>query len=250
MNKLGKLHLYTAMAFLALGSSAHVQAGVVEEGNPYTPAGANYAIYAIQNVDPTSTNASGATQTGANVNLNFEHNGSTGVTYTGSNGKTTDFGIGLYSPTQSTGLDINYGTPVTAVSVALSIIDIDLNNTNTGFAANKVAPALLVETTIGNYYFSPTQILSNSTFTTPLDGTLSIDFSHAAWGLTGTNITDVVLYGYQDSSNTYNSPSDPYELFAVSNGVNTPEPSTYAILAGCLSVVYFCRRFKAKTSTC
>src|SRR6201989_3030283 len=105
-----------AAALLAVASSA---SAVVLQGNPYTPAGANFSIVGLQGIDASSP--LGKTGFATQVNTDFEFTPSIGVSYDTGGGKLTDFGLGLYQnaakATQSTGLRINYNGPVTASSV-------------------------------------------------------------------------------------------------------------------------------------
>src|ERR1700680_5051727 len=82
---------------------------VTLEGNPFTPSGADYQIFAMQEVEPSNPNDGGA-DVHPQVNTNFEFTPSIGVSYDTGGGKLTDFGIGLYlnskGDTESTGLKI------------------------------------------------------------------------------------------------------------------------------------------------
>src|SRR5579862_6813650 len=116
--------LVAAAAALALASSVSAQNGT-RQGNPYVPAGADYTITAVQDINDSNPNG---TMTGAQVNTNFERTPSIGVTYTKVDGGVVDFGVGLEdvggnNPSQSTGLRIDYNTAVDANSSQVTLED-------------------------------------------------------------------------------------------------------------------------------
>ena len=92
-------------------------------GQPFTPAGANFSISAVQGINTGSP--TGATGVSPQVNGDFEFKDSIGVSYDQGNGQLKDFGLGLYRDsahqTQSTGLRVTYAAPVDAFSVKVTL---------------------------------------------------------------------------------------------------------------------------------
>ena len=82
------------------------------QGNPYTPPGADFDIFALQGID--STHTFGDSSFHPQVNTDFEFTPSIGVSYDQGNGNLHDFGLGLYQNSQhntfSTGLNVVYAT--------------------------------------------------------------------------------------------------------------------------------------------
>lgn len=222
-----------AGAFMLAGTT--VNAAVGHLGNPYTPSGANYTITATQGIN--STNGSGGTTNGAQVNTDFEFKGTLGVSYLNSSNKLTDFGIGLYTSggtTLSTGLNIALAKPSLASSVSITLADFDITSTATFFNPNKVEPSILVFGANNTVLFSadPTAIFNAMK---PSTGVTSEDYWDLNFGKLLTNAgqsADASISGfllYADSTRGEKASSDPYFITAVSGGIPAvPEPRTYA----------------------
>src|SRR4029077_11359418 len=114
-----------APALLAVAiSSANA---TTELGQPYRPTGANFQIYAEQNVSLTTGQGQSGTP---QVNLGFEANNGIGVQYDDSGGKSHDFGIGIFSSSggpDNTGLKVLYDNQNTLASgLTVRLEDFDL----------------------------------------------------------------------------------------------------------------------------
>lgn len=202
----------------------------VQLGNPYTPAGADYTITAKSGIN--STNGSGGTSAGAQVNSDFEFKGTLGVTYT-NGGKVTDFGVGIYSSggsTFSTGLQVMYHQPVIASSATVTLADFDLKSNAAFFNPNKVESSVLVFSGANTFSFDPTQVFAALTNTT---GPTGEDYWNLNFGTLLSNSgqnPNMAINGfllYADSANGEKVPSDPYFITSIGGIVPVPEPSTY-----------------------
>ena len=224
------LCLLSASALLVAASSANA---TVNLGNPYTPTGASYTITAKSGIN--STNGSGGTSNGAQVNSDFEFQGTLGVAYTTSAGKLTEFGIGIYKDgtTFSTGLDVQLHQPSMASNVSITMADFDLKSTATFFNPGKVESSILVYGANNTVLYSanPTAVFGAMT---PSTGQTTEDYWDLNFGTllangglpSNTTISGFLLYA--DSANGEKVPSDPYFLVAVNGGIPVvPEPSTY-----------------------
>src|SRR5580765_1740667 len=129
-NKSGRTLILTtvaAVAFLA-ASNAHA---VFLRGQPFTPAGANFSMFAVQGINPSApTGISNGVS--PQVNGDFEFQNSIGVAYDKGGGQLQNFGLGLYKDSanqvQSTGLWIKYNQPVDAFSVKVTLEDFDIHS--------------------------------------------------------------------------------------------------------------------------
>ena len=233
-----KLQIATKATLGLLGVSALLAVSTanatVDLGNPYTPTGASYTITAKSGIN--STNGSGGTSNGAQVNSDFEFKGTLGVAYTPTGGKLTEFGLGIYkdgTTTFSTGLDVQLHQQSFASNVTITLADFDLKSTATFFNPGKVESSILVYGANHVVLFSanPSDVfkaLTPSTGQTTEDywdlnfGTLLSNAGQSA----NTPISGFLLYA--DSTNGEKVPSDPYFLVAVNGGIPVvPEPSTY-----------------------
>jgi hypothetical protein len=204
----------------------------VELGNPYTPAGADYTITAKQGVN--STNGSGGTSTGAQVNQDFEFKGTLGVSYSPTNnGKFTDFGVGIYNNggTFSSGLNITYHQPAVASTASVTLADFDIQSNATFFNPQKVEASVLVYSGANTFSFNPTQVFAALQNTTGPNG--NEDYWNLNFGTllsnsgqsSNTPITGFLLYA--DSTNGEKVGSDPYFITSIGGFTPVPEPSTY-----------------------
>lgn len=212
---------------------------VTLQGNPFTPTGSDFQIFALQGID--SSTPTGKTGFNPQVNTDFEFTPSIGVSYDKGNGSLTDFGLGLYynsaQQVQSTGLHIQYNQSVNAYSVSITVMDFDIKSGATFFNPNKVEPGLLLLGSNNSIYasLSPTDIFPYLTPTSSTSGKKSkagdvwdINFGDL---LAGLNIADAPITGfilYADATGGEKPNSDPYLLLSVGNGmVVVPEPATY-----------------------
>lgn len=237
--KLNRIILPTLVVSAVMGGTMAANA-TTDLGNPYSPTGANYTLTAYQGVN--STNGSGGTTNGAQVNSDFEFKGTLGVAYTDSKNKLTDFGLGIYSSnglTLSTGLNVQLTQASAASSVSVTMADFDIKSTATAFDyKNKVAPSVLVFGAGNNVLFSadPTAIFNAMTAVAGKDDYWNLDFgkllSNAGQSANQT-IGGFLLYA--DSTHGEKVPSDPYFITSINGGIPAiPEPRTY--LAGAVLV--------------
>jgi hypothetical protein len=220
-----------AVTLLAVSSAN----AVIEHGNPYTPPGAGFSIFAEQNVNLSTGNGQGGTP---QVNENFEDTAGLGVQYTNSSNMQVDFGIGLYDTTPpTTGLKIVYNQGVLASSITARLSDFDLMQNSTTFNyAQKVAPGILLLGPSGNVIANalPQDIhlgTSSSAFTWVtgfMTDTWDLSFHQLLinLGMADTAISGFVLYADHTNGETANS--DPYFLRSATNGITTvPESGAY-----------------------
>ena len=203
----------------------------VQLGNPYTPAGADYTITAKSGIN--STNGSGGTSAGAQVNSDFEFKGTLGVSYTAGN-KVTDFGVGIYASggsTVSTGLQVMYHQPALASSATVTLADFDLHSNAAFFNPNKVEASVLVFSGANTFSFDPAQVFAALTNTTGPNG--NEDYWNLNFGTLLSNSgqnANMTINGfllYADSTNNEHVGSDPYFITSIGGIVPVPEPSTY-----------------------
>jgi hypothetical protein len=222
-----------ALALVSSNASATVRLT-----NPFTPTGADYTITAKSGIN--STNGSSGTSASAVVNQDFEFKGTLGVTYT-DGGKTTDFGIGIYSSggsTVSTGLQFTLHQPSIASSVVATLADFDLKSTATFFNPNKVEASVLIFSGANTFSFNPTQVFAALTNTTGPNG--NEDYWNLNFGTLLSNSgqnANMAINGfllYADSTNGEKVGSDPYFVTSIGAITPVPEPSTYV---GGLAVV-------------
>src|SRR2546428_10793503 len=88
-----RIALPAVLAGVFILASSSANAGVDRLGTPFTPAGANFSIVALQGIDGNPIGGTGSPQ----VNLNFEFPAVLGATIDQGGGKLKDFGIGLYA---------------------------------------------------------------------------------------------------------------------------------------------------------
>jgi len=220
--------------FLAALSKA--SATVLQVGNPYTPAGANYQIFALQGIDASSP--LGKTGFSPQVDRNFEFQDSIGVAYDKGGGTLTNFGLGLYSnaqnQVQSTGLKVVYNNLVSASMVTITVEDFDISTKSTFFNAGKVEP-LITLLGPGDTIFAsakPTDIFSALVPTTGIakGDTWTINFGDL---LNNLHLADGAISGFILSADALNGEvanSDPYFLVSVSNSCTpVPEPANYIV---------------------
>ena len=235
------------VAVLAIVSSTANGAVVriTPAGTPLTFAGANFNIFALQDI---TTNPLAGTS--AIVNRNFEFQDSIGVTYS-KGASLTDFGIGLYEganhETLSTGLRIDYITPVLANSAIVTVEDFDIDINDTFFKEKKVEPSITLLGPGGSVLGTalPAQIfpflIPNTTIGEATGDVWDINLG-ALFGLGAVPISGVILFADQTAGE--DPTSDPYLLVAVGNGTQIPEPSTavLVIVAGGLATIFHLRR--------
>lgn len=227
---------------------------VVDVGNPFTPTGADFSIFALQGID--SSNPTGASGFSPQVNQDFEFTPSIGVAYDTGSGTLKDFGLGLYTAagsTESTGLKIQYAAPVDAASVTITVEDFDIGSKDTFFKTGKVEPSILLLGPGGTVYgkANPTDIFPLLTpSSNPAAGKKGssdiwdVSFSKllAALHLADAPISGFILYA--DSGHGETAGSDPYLLVSVGSGIPVvPEPANY--VAG-FAAVAFALLFHAK----
>lgn len=168
-HQLQRLPMTAAAAAMLLALTSLGFASTIELNQPFTPAGQNYNITALQNLTPLTLD--GGTPVGANPNVNYEFQGGFGVRYTNAHGQLTDFGIGLYDSScapgiqaASTGLNIAFDQLVSSNGLSATLGDFNLNECSTDFNTGRVAPTVSIYGTggflLGN--FSAAQILADN----------------------------------------------------------------------------------------
>jgi hypothetical protein len=227
------------LAALLVAAAPTVHAVVTLLGNPYTPTGANFSIYAVQGLDLSTGNGSGG----------VEFDDGLGVSYSQPNGNLTNFGLGLYSDPQhqiqTTGLRVQYNTLVDPFSLTLRLEDFDLGANDPFFRSDKVEPGILLlganNTILANAL--PTDIWSALTVVPGGKGgkgfsdvwDLSFTQLFANLNLQNTPIRGFILYADQTRGERPNS--DPYFMVSAGNGMPAiPEPPTY--FAGIAAFVF------------
>jgi hypothetical protein len=242
---------------LAVASSS-ANAAVDRVGNPLTLSGANFSIFAFQDIDsssPLGTIVPGKTM----VNRNFEFPNSIGVTYS-LNNKQTDFGIGLYQgtakATESTGLEVLYNQPVFAGSATATVEDFDIKSGDKFFKPEKVEPSITFlgpgNSPITGGTASPAQIFANlvpvASKGEPDVWTINFPGLLNTLHLTDTTPINGFLL-FADTTAGEKPSSDPYLLVAVGNAAPVPESSTYllVIVVGISAVLFHSRRRLLKT---
>ena len=242
------------LALTSLGFAAPI-----ELTQPFTPAGQNYSITALQNLTPLTLD--GGTPVGANTNVNFEFQGGFGVRYLNSSGKLTDFGIGLYDSSSakgiqaaSTGLNIAFDHLVCSNGLSATLGDFDLSDLSTDFKTGKVAPTISIYGNggllLGN--FSASEIIADNAMSL-----LSSNDPIAKTDLWKLNLDaligpNVQVSGFTLAADTHNGSgslmavkSDPYFLVSVSacECAPIPEPgSAFLILSAGLGCLIITRR--------
>lgn len=241
-------------AFTSLGF-----ASTIELNQPFTPAGQNYSITALQNLTPLTLD--GGTALGANTNVNYEFQGGFGVRYTNALDQLTDFGIGLYDASYapgiqaaSTGLNITFNQLVSSHGLSATLGHFGLNEFSTDADPSRVAPTVSIYgiggLLLGN--FSTADIIADNamsllTSNDPIAMTdlwkLSLD------ALIGPNVQ---VSSFTLGADTHNGSgslmtvnSDPYYLVSVSGCecAAVPEPgSAFLILSAGLGCLIITRR--------
>jgi hypothetical protein len=216
-------------------------------GNPFTPAGADYQIFARQGIDAAHPTGNTSFSPGPQVNTGAENLDALafGVSYqpVANNSNLTDFGIGLYTDAgnavHSTGLNIQYNQLVLASSVTVRLVDFDIDNKDSFFKPTKVEPSLLLFGPGGALYASatPTDIFNSMTFVSKdSDGTWDLNFGAL---LQTKNLPDGPISGfllYADAANGEDTSSDPYFLQSIGNGVVVPEAGNF--VAGLAAIAF------------
>lgn len=254
--------LLSAVAFLAIGSAANA---VVLLGNPFTPIGANYSIFALQGID--AANPQGTSGFSPQVNKDFEFPDAIGVSYDRGGGQLTDFGLGLYfnaqNQVQSTGMRFQFNTLVTASSLTVRLEDFDIKAGDTFFNPNKVEPGILLLGDNNTIYGSatPTDIFS-ALVNVPASGgkggkkgkasdVWDVNFAQL---LANLHLADAPIRGfilYADAANGERPNSDPYLLVSAGNGIVVPEPATYlaGFAAFAFALLFHARQVRKKKNT-
>jgi hypothetical protein len=206
---------------------------VTQLGNPFTPSGANYTIYARQGID--SAHATGNTSFSPQVNKDFEFTPSIGVSYDTGGGTLKDFGLGLYTSgasTFSTGLNIQYNQLVNASSISITVQDFDIKAGASFFNSGKVEPSILLFGP-GNSIFAsflPKDIFPNLKPVSGKNDVWTINFSDL---LNTLHLSDGQVSGfllYADTTDGEKANSDPYLLLAVGNGIPVvPEAGNFVV---------------------
>jgi hypothetical protein len=242
------------LALTTLGS-----ASTIELNQPYTPAGGNYSITALQNLTPLTLD--GGTAVGANPNVNFEFQGGIGVRYTNDAGKLVNFGIGLYDASSakgiqaaSTGLNIAFDQLVSSNSLSATLGDFDLKDLSGDFNTGKVAPTISIYgaggSLLGN--FSSADIIADHALTLlssndPIAKTDTWKLSLNSLVGPNTQVSGFTLAAdaYNGSGGLEKVASDPYFLVSVngSDCAMVPEPgSAFLILSAGLGTLIITRR--------
>jgi hypothetical protein len=233
-----------ALILAAASSPAHA---VFLRGQPYTPTGANFSIFAVQGIDPS--NPQGQTGFSPQVNGDFEFQGSTGVSYDKGGGQLQAFGLGLYAgannAVESTGLNVKYTSLVDPSSITITVEDFDIQaGKSTFFNPNKVMPLITIFGQNGLVLgtATPQQIFPNMTPNSSLNSK-----SNDVWDinigavLSTMNISANSISGFllaADQANGEKPNSDPYLLISIGNGIpNVPEAGTVFPVVGLLTAV-------------
>ncbi|WP_395736104.1 PEP-CTERM sorting domain-containing protein [Prosthecobacter sp.] len=254
----GRQPLASLVAALLLAAPALSSASTIELSQPYTPAGQNYSITALQGMNPLTLQ--GAMAMGANPNVNLDFQGGFGVRYTNSSGSLVDFGVGLYYDAgcnsglqlSSTGLNVQFNQTISSQGLSLTIGHLGISDLSTDFSTGTVAP------TIGVYgpggfteFFSAHDILASHALTllTSNDPIAQTDLwkldVHALVGDTLVNNVTLGADIHNGSGATMTVPSDPYFLVAANGGncAMIPEPgSAFLILSAGLGCMIITRR--------
>jgi hypothetical protein len=239
-NQISTVLLAIGTFFVAISSAN----AVLLQGNPFTPVGANFQIFALQGIDDSTP--TGKTGFSPQVNRDFEFPGATGVSYDQGNGHLTDFGLGLYfnssNQVQSTGLNIQYNGLVNASSVNITVEDFDIKVGATFFNPQKVEPGILIlgpnKTVIASA--SPTDIFANLTPNTSGKAKGDVWDINLGQLLSTLKMSDTAISGYilyADATAGEKPNSDPYLLISAGNGiVVVPEFGNY--IAGLAAIAF------------
>ena len=238
------------LAILVAGVSAIVISSAnatMVQGNPYTPPGADFDIFALQGITPT--NSFGDPLMHPQVNTDFEFTPSIGVSWDQGNGHLKDFGLGLFQDsahnTFSTGMNVQYHTLVNAFSVSITLQDFDIKLGDPFFNKNKVEPGLMFLGADNSIYASltPHDIFPYMHQHGSQKDVWDISFADLlnAKGLSNVPIKGFVLYA--DMLDGEKANSDPYLFLGAGNGTPVPEAGNY--LAG-LAAILFALIFQAK----
>ncbi|WP_395747746.1 PEP-CTERM sorting domain-containing protein [Prosthecobacter sp.] len=245
------------VAALMLASPALSSASTIELSQPYTPAGQNYSITALQSMNPLTLQ--GAMAMGANPNVNLDFQGGFGVRYTNSSGSLVDFGIGLYYDAgcnsglqlSSTGLNVQFNQTISSQGLFLTIGHLGFSDLSTDFSTGTVAPTISVNGPSGPSFFSAHDILANHALTllTSYDPIAQTDlWKIDVHALVGDALVNNVTLGadiHNGGGATMTVPSDPYFLVSANGGncAMIPEPgSAFLILSAGLGCMIITRR--------
>jgi hypothetical protein len=249
----------SAAAAMLLAFSSLGFASTIELNQPFSPAGQNYSITALQNLTPLTLD--GGTAAGANPNVNLEFQGGFGVRYQNAYGQLTDFGIGLYDAssalgiqTASTGLNIAFDQLVSGHGLSATLGSFNLNEFSTDFNTGNVAPTVSIYGNggllLGN--FSAADIIADNALSllTSNDPITNTDL----WKLNLEALvgSSVVVSGFTLAADIHNGggslmavSSVPYYLVSVSGCecASVPEPgSAFLILSAGLGALIITRR--------
>ena len=238
-------------AFAASAGVNSVQAAVIDLGASLTPTGANYTIYAVQDIN--AGNPTGVMNLGPGlfINQNVEYAGALGVTYTvGSGAVSQQPGINLYNNgltagIQSTGLLYKFDTGIAASTAGVTLLDFDMKDATAYGASTKAQPQISLFTTGGTLIatIDPTTILQNSTFTKDNDGSLTVNMGTL---LNAASLPDQIIGSYIISAanfpgaslQQFKTANDPFFVGPATGGIPTvPEPSSFLPLLGVLGMV-------------
>jgi hypothetical protein len=237
------LALLLLAASFCVCSSAHA---VFLRGQPFTPTGANFSIFAAQGID--NSNPTGQSGFNPQVNGDFEFKDSIGVSYDDGSGHLTDFGVGLYNAAgavKSTGLNVQYNTLVDANSITITIEDFDIHaGKDTFFNPHKVEPVITIFGANHSVIATaqPTDIFSLLVPNNTAGGKGSTDVWDLNIGavLNSLHISDTTITGFllsADMSHGEIPNSDPYLLVAIGRGTPVPEMGTLFPVIGLLVAV-------------
>lgn len=250
------LSVASLAAVAVLASANMVHAAVIDLGSPFTPAGANYTITAVQGID--AANPLGNSGLSPTVNQNFEFPGVYGVNYQNNAGGVSQGGLSLYNNgpgggIQSTGLRVDYNTLVSASSVNITVEDFDIKNNTAWGSTSKARPNITLlgagGVVIGTA--TPDQVLPNlvaagggsDIWNVNLGGLLS------TMGLANQSVSGYLLSAANYAGNVFQGPTtdDPYLLVNAGNGIPViPETSSFLPLLGVLGVAMVAPKLRRK----
>ncbi len=247
--KLSCLASLAAFAAFAGVNSAH--ATVIDLGSSLRPAGANYTIYAVQDIN--AANPTGVMNVGPGlfINQNVEYTGALGVTYTvGSGSVSKEPGMNLYNNgltagIQSTGLLYKFDTGIAASTAGVTLLDFDMKAPTAYGSTAKAQPQVTLFSTSGAIIatIDPQTILHNSVFTKDNDGSLTINMGTLlnALGLPDQTIGSYIISAadYAGASlQQFRTADDPFFVGPATGGIpSVPEPSSFLPLLGVLGMV-------------
>jgi hypothetical protein len=263
-----KLHSFASLAAVVIFATANSShASVIDLGATYAPAGANYTISAVQDINAANPAGVSGLGSGLFINQNVENYGALGVTYTvGSGAVSAQPGINLYNNgltagIQSTGLLYSF-TPaggVAASSASVTLLDFDMKSATAYGANTKAQPQISLFTPGGTMLgtASSATILTNSTFSTVKDGSLTVNMGTLLGAI---GLSDQAIGSYLISAANFSGASlkqfttanDPFFVGSASNGTPltaVPEASALWPLLGVLGLVVVGPRLRRKLIT-